>query len=66
MDEVDEIDRLIALVEDNNRLLRDNDKKLRAIIRYINIKEAGADSENYYDFIRNVVANGVSNRFNFR
>ena len=43
-------------------LLKDNNRMLKEIIRYINYINAHADAENNNDFVRNVVANLVSNR----
>ena len=42
--------------------LKDNNRMLKEIIRYINYINAHADAENNNDFVRNVVANLVSNR----
>lgn len=36
-------------------------RMLREIIAYINLKEAQSDTENANDFIRNIIANIISN-----
>lgn len=42
-------------------LLKDNNRMLKEIIKYINYINAHSDDENTYDFMRNVIANVVSN-----
>lgn len=46
--------KLLNLTKDNNRMLRE-------IITYINLKNSLADNENNNDFIRNILANIISN-----
>ena len=41
-------------------LIRDNNRMLREIIAYINLKDSLADSENNNDFLRNILANLIS------
>lgn len=50
-----EIDELIYLTKENNKMLRQ-------IIRYLNYISFNSENENNNDFIRNVIANIVSNR----
>lgn len=49
----DEEQELLRLVYDNNRMLRE-------IIAYTNLKESQADNENNNDFFRNIIANLIS------
>ena len=51
---------MIRTLREILELLKENNKMLKEIIRYINYINAHADSENNYDFVRNVVANVVS------
>lgn len=43
-------------------LLRDNNRMLKEIIAYINIINSKAEEENNYDFLRNMLANLISNK----
>lgn len=43
-------------------LLRDNNRMLKEIITYINIIDANHNNENSDDFIRNILANLISNQ----
>ncbi len=47
---------------EERHLLRQNNRMLKEIISYINYINSRAESENNYDFIRNVIANVVSSR----
>lgn len=53
---------MIRTLKEILELLKENNKMLKEIIRYINYINAHADAENNNDFVRNVVANLVSNR----
>lgn len=53
---------MIRTLKEILKLLKDNNRMLKEIIRYINYINAHADAENNNDFVRNVVANLVSNR----
>ena len=53
---------MIRTLREILELLKENNKMLKEIIRYINYINAHADTENNNDFVRNVVANLVSNR----
>lgn len=53
------MDELIRLTKENNYMLKQ-------IIAYINHINANADNENNNDFIRNILANLVSNTVDFR
>lgn len=53
---------MIRTLKEILELLKDNNRMLKEIIRYINYINAHADAENNNDFVRNVVANLVSNR----
>lgn len=53
---------IIRTLKEILELLKDNNRMLKEIIRYINYINAHADAENNNDFVRNVVANLVSNR----
>ena len=43
-------------------LLRDNNRMLKEIIAYINLINSKAEDENNYDFLRNMLANLISNK----
>lgn len=43
-------------------LLRDNNRMLKEIIAYINLINSKAEEENIYDFLRNILANFISNK----
>ena len=43
-------------------LLRDNNRMLKEIIAYINLIDSKANEENNNDFLRNVLANLISNK----
>lgn len=45
-------------------LLRENNRMLKEIITYITRMHMGNDSENMDDFVRNILANMISNNFN--
>lgn len=45
-------------------LTRENNKMLRQIVKYLNMHTAQSDKENQNDFIMNVIANLISNKFN--
>ena len=53
---------MIRTLKEILELLKDNNRMLKEIIRYINYINVHADAENNNDFVRNVVANLVSNR----
>lgn len=53
---------MIRTLREILELLKENNKMLKEIIRYINYINAHAETENNNDFVRNVVANLVSNR----
>ena len=42
-------------------LLKENNRMLKEIISYINYMNSRAESENEHDFVRNVIANIISN-----
>ena len=48
-------DELLFYLKDNNRMLKE-------IIAYINLIETKANDENNNDFIRNILANLISNQ----
>ena len=50
---------LLELTRYNNRMLND-------IINYINIREGHAQHENDADFLRNILANLISNKLEFK
>lgn len=45
------------------RVSRENNRMLKQLINYLNYNSANAENENNNDFIRNIIANIVSNRF---
>ena len=45
------------------RLTRENNEMLKQIIAYINHMNRNADGENMNDFMRNIIANMISNKF---
>lgn len=53
---------MIRTLKEILELLKENNKMLKEIIKYINYINAHAETENNNDFVRNVVANLVSNR----
>ena len=55
----EEEQELLTLIKDNNRMLRE-------IISYINLKDSQADSENLNDFLRNILANIISTNMDLR
>lgn len=55
----EEEQELLTLIKDNNRMLRE-------IISYINLKDYQADSENLNDFLRNILANIISTNMDLR
>ena len=55
----EEEQELLTLTRDNNRMLRE-------IISYINLKDSQADSENLNDFLRNILANMISTNMDLR
>lgn len=55
----EEEQELLTLTRDNNRMLRE-------IISYINLKDSQADSENLNDFLRNILANIISTNMDLR
>jgi hypothetical protein len=55
----EEEQELLTLTRDNNRMLRE-------IISYINLKDSQADSENLNDFLRNILANIISTNIDLR
>ena len=56
-----ELEKLFVLLEENNKLLKENNIMLRQIIQYINFNIANKDNIDFEDFIRNVWANVISN-----
>lgn len=52
-------------MEELLQLTRENNYMLKQIIAYINHINANADNENNNDFIRNVLANLVSNQIDY-
>lgn len=55
----EEEQELLTLIKDNNRMLRE-------IISYINLKDYQANSENLNDFLRNILANIISTNMDLR
>jgi len=55
----EEEQELLTLTRDNNRMLRE-------IISYINLKDSQANSENLNDFLRNILANMISTNMDLR
>lgn len=53
-------------IEELLQLTKENNYMLKQIIAYINHINANADNENSNDFIRNILANLVSNTVDFR
>lgn len=49
------------MTEEEHNILVENNVMLREIIKYINLKISQADKENNEDFIRNIIANVISN-----
>ena len=52
-------------MEELLQLTRENNYMLKQIIAYINHINANADNENNNDFIRNILANLVSNQIDY-
>ena len=55
----DRIDELLEVAYDNNRMLKE-------IIKYINYINSNNPNQDNEDFLRNVIANCVSNALPFR
>ena len=55
------MDDIIKNIDEILVLTRENNIMLKAIIEYISNNIANADEENANDFIRNIVANMMSN-----
>lgn len=53
----------MKILKDIFRLLKENNIMLKEIISYINYINSKAESENNDDFIRNIIANIISNPF---
>lgn len=53
-------------MEELLQLTKENNYMLKQIIAYINSINRNADNENNNDFIRNILANLVSNTVDFR
>ena len=60
-----DINELLDITYENNRLLKDNNRMLRQIIRYINFINANHHNDNEGEFMRNIFANIISNVFPF-
>lgn len=57
---MEKVKGMIRTLREILELLKENNKMLKEIIRYINYINAHAETENNNDFVRNVVANLVS------
>lgn len=55
------MDDIIKNIDEILVLTRENNIMLKAIIEYISNNIANADEENANDFIRNIIANMISN-----
>lgn len=53
------------MTEENNKILKQNNRMLKKIMDYIYYVTANSDEENANDFVRNIVANMASNMFPF-
>lgn len=56
-----DIKELLDIVYENNRLLKDNNRMLCQIIRYINFINTNHHNDNEGEFMRNIFANMISN-----
>ena len=61
----DRIDELLDIAYENNKLLKENNRMLKGIIRYINYTVANHHNDNQGEFERNILANLISNIFPF-
>lgn len=52
-------------MEELLQLVKENNYMLKQIIAYINNINANADNENNNDFIRNILANLISNQIDY-
>lgn len=55
---MNKIDKLLNITKENNKMLKQ-------IVAYINFINKNHDNENNQDFMMNVVANIISNKFPF-
>ena len=55
------MEELVGLERANQRLLLENNKMLKSLIKVVNHYIANADNENTHDFGRNILANLISN-----
>lgn len=55
---MNKIDKLLNITKENNKMLKQ-------IVAYINFINKNHDNENSQDFMMNVVANIISNKFPF-
>lgn len=53
--------QLLAIEEENNTLLRDNNRMLKDITYVLSYYLYNSDNENMNDFLRNILANLISN-----
>lgn len=61
----DRIDELLDITYENNKLLKENNRMLKSIIKYINYSAANHHNDNIGEFERNILANLISNIFPF-
>lgn len=61
----DRIDELLDIAYENNKLLKENNRMLKGIIKYINYTAANHHNDNQSEFERNILANLISNIFPF-
>lgn len=54
------MEELIRLVRENNKLLKDNNRMLKELINVVNIWLSNHNQENDNDFNRNILANLIS------
>jgi len=60
-----DIKELLDIAYENNKLLKANNRMLRQILSYINFINANHHNYNEGEFMRNILANLISNVFPF-
>lgn len=61
----DKLDELLDIAYINHKLLKENNKLLKQIIKFINYYFSNVKNDNEGEFVRNIFANVVSNMFPF-
>lgn len=62
---MNKFDELLDIAYENNHLLKENNKMLKQIIKFINYYYGNIKNDNEGEFVRNIFANVFSNMFPF-